>query len=109
MAALVVAVKAYDPSFAFADVDFALHRNDLLKLSTAGNETGRGAKDFRIDLELVGKTIILNRWEEQTVAEAGLGYGDSFWRETTKDAPEWGGRKVSGSHRICSFVRSRAL
>ncbi|ORY90642.1 hypothetical protein BCR35DRAFT_328415 [Leucosporidium creatinivorum] len=77
MAALVVAVKAYNPSFRFAEIDFALHRNDLLKLSTAGNESGRGSKDFRIDLELVGKTVVLTRWEAKTEL-GGLKFLEGF-------------------------------
>lgn len=64
---LMLAVQHMKPSFDFSEIDIITDRNNLRKL--AGWAAGDAINGFRIDVELVGKTLLLSRWEPITRSE----------------------------------------
>lgn len=91
----------------WASVDFVTDRNGLRKLLRWIADKDGSAKEFRIDMELVGdRTVLFNRWEKRTREEADVTrrtYGFNFERESTNIVP--GCENSTGHHRIVKFVR----
>lgn len=91
--------------FDWASVDFVTDRNNLRKLL---RWIGGPVNDFRIDVQLAGKTIMLNRWENRYQEQmSGKTYGFNFELASTKAAP--GCEKSTGHHRIVQYVSSVVL
>lgn len=92
----------------WASVDLVTDRNSLRKLLFWIDDEHGAVKDFRIDMEFVGKrTILFNRWEKRTTEEAlDIGwrsYGFNFQFENTTAAP--GCEGGTAHHRITKYVR----
>jgi hypothetical protein len=100
---LVAAVTKQNiqPQVDWKTVDIVTDRNSLRKLLRWVRGTGR---DWRIDTELVGgKTVFLNRWEQQTVDQLhGTMYGFGFENAATKTVP--GSEGIAGHARIATYV-----
>lgn len=106
LAALVQAVKVQEPNFEFNKLNLVADRVNLRRL-LAWASSAPDAKDFRIDVELLGKnTVTLTRWE--AVAEASKAAIEKGFKEealgdaTSFDAVEEG--EVGAHFRIVSFV-----
>lgn len=103
---LIIAVHHYAPVFPMGKMDFITDRNSIRKLyrwvvqSAWGNNIT--SEIFRIDVELVGKTILLQRWEVQSTQRSGPGYEKNFQKCMTS-ATE-GTSTATGHHRIVAFV-----
>jgi hypothetical protein len=85
-------------------IDFVTDRNGLRKLlrwiDAAG--TTPAPKDFRIDTQLAGSTVLLNRWETRTrVKFSGTSYGFNFEKASTD--PALGCEESTGHHRIVKY------
>lgn len=100
------------PKFQWSLVDIISDRNSLRKLLSFldfdPEDKRSELKDFRIDLQLAGtETIILQRWEDNTLssAEEHKGYNDAFVEAFTAPAPGCNGATIAGHHRIISYVR----
>jgi hypothetical protein len=86
-------------------VDVVTDRNGLRKLLRWLNPSeAREARDFRIDVELIGaKTIVLGRWERRTHdTPSTRTFGFAFEAATSRAAP---GCPNSGHHRAITYVR----
>ena len=70
------------PTFNPTTLDLVTDRNNLRKLVWA--ICGERIEDFRIDIRLVGRTVLFTRYEEHTHETIGLndfrGFGHSFER-----------------------------
>ncbi|KAF5360676.1 hypothetical protein D9756_004670 [Leucocoprinus leucothites] len=99
---LVTAVTEQNvqPMIDWKSVDIVTDRNSLRKLLRWVRGTGR---DWRIDTELVGgKTVLLNRWEQQTIDNLrGNTYGFGFEDASTKTVP--GSDGLPGHARIATY------
>ncbi|KAG6900310.1 hypothetical protein C0993_012742 [Termitomyces sp. T159_Od127] len=85
--------------FDWASIDFVTDRNNLRKLLRWINGT---ANDFRIDVQLAGKTVLLNRWENRYQEQmSGRTYGFNFEKASTRAAP--GCEDSTGHHRIIRY------
>ncbi|KAF7357280.1 hypothetical protein MSAN_01323400 [Mycena sanguinolenta] len=85
-------------------IDFVTDRNGLRKLLRWINDAGTNPapKDFRIDTQLAGNTVLLNRWEAQTRAKySGYTYGFNFEKASTD--PALGCEESTGHHRIVKY------
>ncbi|KAJ6624424.1 hypothetical protein B0H10DRAFT_739122 [Mycena sp. CBHHK59/15] len=90
--------------FDWSAVDFVTDRNGLRKLMRwiDGINDEVPPKDFRIDLQLVGNTVLFNRWEKRTRENfSGFTYGFNFEKASTEPAP--GCEESSGHHRIVKY------
>ncbi|KAG5642419.1 hypothetical protein DXG03_002821 [Asterophora parasitica] len=89
--------KVDGPEFDWAAIDFVTDRNNLRKLLRwVGNNAD---KDFRVDMQLAGKTILLNRWENRYREQMpGMTFGFNFEKVSTRAAP--GCESSTGHHRI---------
>jgi hypothetical protein len=88
-------------------IDFVTDRNGLRKLLRwiEGAGTDPAPKEFRIDTQLAGNTVLLNRWETRTrVAFSGFTYGFNFEKASTD--PALGCENSTGHHRIVKYVRT---
>lgn len=88
-------------------VDFVAARNSLRKLLLWITDDNGWEKEFRIDVEFVGKgTVFLNRWEKRNREEANdIGfpsYGHNFIMENTAVVP--GCQGGIAHHRITKYV-----
>lgn len=105
MAALVQAIKVQEPNFEFNKTNLIVDRINLRRL-LAWADNAPDSKDFRIDADLVGNTVMLTRWE--SVLEGGKGATDaSFRKEALGDATSWDSIEDGevGTHfRIVSLV-----
>jgi hypothetical protein len=109
LAPLIAAVKHLEPNFPFATLDLVTDRAPLLQLLAfvSSSSSSEAQKDFRIDLDLAGKTVLMTRWEPKVVEPAAKGIAHNFQREMTQVAEsESAGGKVCGHERIVSFVRT---
>lgn len=99
--ALFRSAYALDPDFDPKAFDVVTDRNNLRKLLTMLSDTP--IKDFRIDVELAGDTLLLTRWEpENTESFTGFrGFGHEFERQFTTFPPEL--RRSAGHHRIVTY------
>ncbi|KAJ7659860.1 hypothetical protein B0H17DRAFT_908066, partial [Mycena rosella] len=87
-----------------ANIDFVTDRNGLRKLMRWIDSADADAwpKDFRIDMQLAGRTVLLNRWEKRTRENfSGFSYGFNFEKASTDAAP--GCEESSGHHRIVKY------
>ncbi|KAG6890589.1 hypothetical protein C0992_000407 [Termitomyces sp. T32_za158] len=88
-----------EEKFDWASIDFVTDRNNLRKLLRWINGT---ASDFRIDVQLAGKTVLLNRWENRYQEQmSGRTYGFNFEKASTKAVP--GCENSTGHHRIVRY------
>lgn len=108
---MVQAVKIQEPNFEFNKLNLVADRVNLRRL-LAWASSAPEAKDFRIDVELLGKnTVALARWE--AVAEASKAAIERGFKEealgdaTSFDAVEEG--EVGAHFRIVSFVSLKHL
>ena len=94
-------MKTLEPKYKWSELDILTDRNNIRKLLRWITHTAE--KDFRIDLQLVGKTVIFSRWEDKAVraSHEHFGYGHSFEAAYT-EAPA--GPKILGHHRIIEYV-----
>ncbi|ESK83892.1 geranylgeranyl pyrophosphate synthetase [Moniliophthora roreri MCA 2997] len=89
--------KTFDWSF----IDIVTDRNGLRKLMR-WIRGGTDVRDFRIDLQLAGKTVLFNRWEKQTKEQmSGYTYGFNFEKANTKHRGDC--EKSTGHHRIVKY------
>ncbi|KAF7365701.1 hypothetical protein MVEN_00443800 [Mycena venus] len=85
-------------------IDFVTDRNGLRKLMRWIDAAGThpAPKDFRIDTQLAGSTVLLNRWETRTrVKFSGTSYGFNFEKASTD--PALGCEESTGHHRIVKY------
>ena len=91
-----------DPKFDPKEFDLVTDRNNLRKLMFMLSDVMIG--DFRIDLELVGNTLLFTRWE--TTSSEYLtdfrGFGHEFERKFTTYASEMS--RSTGHHRVVSYA-----
>lgn len=91
------------PKLDWNKVDFVTDRNNLMKLSGFFLRKLSNSRTFRIDIELVGRTVVMQRWEERSVVWVKTGYGDSFERESTSPGPGCEKATLAGHTRIVSY------
>ncbi|KAJ7200323.1 hypothetical protein GGX14DRAFT_372230 [Mycena pura] len=93
--------------WAGANFDFITDRNGLRKLMRWIDGANRDAdsdppKEFRIDTQLAGRTVLLNRWEKRTRENlSGYTYGFNFEKASTD--PAIGCEDSTGHHRMVSY------
>lgn len=97
------------PKLDWNKVDFVTDRNNLMKLSGFFLRKLSNSRTFRIDIELVGRTVVMQRWEERSVVWVKTGYGDSFERESTSPGPGCENSTLAGHTRIVSYVGDQCL
>lgn len=105
MLPLFAAIDSLHDDFAYKDLDLVTDRNGLRKLlryiDNASND-----EHFRIDIDLVGKTCLFTRQEENAMSSGqNTGYGHEYLKAATKVPP--GCEKMLAHHRIITYV-SRA-
>ena len=93
----------------WSSVDIVTDRNNILKLLEWADKKGckgKGKKEFRIDVQLVGnKTALFQRWEERrSVKAGGPGFGDSFERASSRAAAELQNTTLAGHLRVVTYV-----
>ncbi|KAF8073568.1 hypothetical protein FPV67DRAFT_1478431 [Lyophyllum atratum] len=89
-----------DEDFDWAAIHFVTDRNNLRKLVRWIG--GTASSDFRIDMQLAGKTILFNRWENRyQELMSGRTFGFNFERASTIPAP--GCEDSTGHHRIVEY------
>ncbi|KAJ7480636.1 hypothetical protein FB451DRAFT_1238102 [Mycena latifolia] len=90
-----------------AGYDFVTDRNGLRKLMRwiNGADADPAPKDFRIDMQLAGRTVLLNRWEKR-MRENFSGYSFGFNFEKASTDPAAGCEESSGHHRIVKYDMS---
>src|SRR2546423_749202 len=89
------------PDFSLSSLDLVTDRNNFRKILMMLTEE-RNEK-FRIDIQLVGKTLLFTRWEENTsefITEF-RGYGHSFEKRCTTYTSELKGS--TGHHRVVKY------
>ncbi|KAH7087974.1 hypothetical protein BKA62DRAFT_729005 [Auriculariales sp. MPI-PUGE-AT-0066] len=84
-------------AFKFSSLDIVASRNVLRKL-LRWIQGGSDIRDFRIDVDLVGETVLLTRREAQTEYKSS-GYGKSFEKAMTSHDPI-----ETGHHRIVAYT-----
>ncbi|KAG6380393.1 hypothetical protein JVT61DRAFT_8511 [Boletus reticuloceps] len=102
------AIDAMNDDFAYADLDLVTDRNSLRKLLRY-IDNACTEDDFRIDVDLVGKTCLFTRQEEAaTLVGQQTGYGNEYLKAATR-APV-GCDKMVDHRRIITYVsRDRGL
>ena len=92
----------------WGDFNFITDRNNLLKLLgfVDSKLQKKGKRCLRIDIDLIGAgTVLLQRWEERNAAQSdGMGFGDSFERDSTTPGPGCETATLAGHTRILSYV-----
>ena len=108
MLPLFAAIDALHDDFAYKDLDLVTDRNGLRKLLRY-IDNANTEDNFRIDVDLVGKTVVFTRQEENTeVVRQNTGYGNEYLKATTREPP--GCEKMLDHHRIITYVsRARDL
>ncbi|KAJ7644789.1 hypothetical protein FB45DRAFT_898670 [Roridomyces roridus] len=95
--------------WAAEQLDIITDRNGLRKLmrwidgaNLNGGPDAAPPKEFRIDLQLAGRTVLFNRWEKRTRENySGFSYGFNFEKASTEPAP--GCEDSTGHHRIVKY------
>lgn len=84
--------------------DFVTDRNGLRKLMRWIDGAGADPppRDFRIDMQLAGSTVLLNRWERRT-RENFSGYSFGFNFEKASTDPALGCEQSTGHHRVIKY------
>jgi len=85
--------------FKLSNMDAVSDRNALRKL-LRWIRGGENARDFRIDAQLAGSTVLFTRREPQDDEDV-CGCGKAFEKATTRHNPD-----ETGHHRIITYVRS---
>jgi len=96
------AVFIEQSDFSVATLDLVTDRNNLRKIVWA--ISGERIEDFRIDIQLVGKTLLFQRWETNTseyIVEF-RGYGHSFEKMCTTYSGD-GMKASTGHHRVVKY------
>ena len=96
-------VYARNPAFDPKDLDVITDRNNLRKLLKV---VCRESFDtYRIDVELVGNTLLLTRWERDTEEQIRefRGFGHEFEKTFTAHDNRGPGRKPTGHHRVVQY------
>jgi len=92
------------PDFNPTSLDLVTDQNNLRKLTQAISE--ERIEDFRIDVRVVGSTLLFTRWEKHAHERIGpndfRGYGHSFEREFSTYGE--GMEESSGHHRIINTL-----
>lgn len=94
---------AHDASFDPKTLDVVTDRNNLRKLLRVISQDS--FEPFRIDIELVGNTLLLTRWESDTeeyITEF-RGFGHEFEKAFTTPKTVARGQTSSGHHRIIQY------
>ncbi|KAF8132470.1 hypothetical protein EV363DRAFT_108453 [Boletus edulis] len=101
MLPLFAAIDAMNDDFAYTELDLVTDRNGLRKLLRY-IDNARTEDDFRIDVDLIGKTCLFTRQEEATMLVGQqTGYGNEYLKAATK-APV-GCDKIVDHHRIITY------
>lgn len=103
MLPLFAAIDAMHDNFAYKELDLVTDRNGLRKLLRHIDNV-RAGENFRIDVDLVGKTCLFTRQEEENTALVGqhAGYGHEYLKATTR-VPV-GCEKMQDHRRIITYV-----
>jgi len=89
-----------DEEFDWSAIDFVTDRNNLRKLLRWVGDTA--SNDFRIDMQLAGKTLLFNRWENRYQEQmSGKTFGFNFEKASTIPAP--GCEDSTGHHRVVQY------
>jgi hypothetical protein len=101
MLPLFAAIDALHDDFPYKDIDLVTDRNGLRKLLRyIDNE--RTKDNFRIDVDLVGKTCLFTRREENTALVGQYtGYGNEYLKAATRTPS--GCEKMLDHHRIITY------
>ena len=104
---LFLSIDELLPQFDYSNIDIISDRNNLRKLLRWVNGTIH--RDFRINLQLVGRTVLMERTEPSAVEANSerLGYGRNFEQVTTKQYV--GCEKSISHHRMITYVRQNIL
>lgn len=105
---IFASIEALGADVDLQDFDVVTDRNNLRKLLRWASGTPE-EKDFRIDVELAGKTCLFTRREEKDSEYVTEFRG--FGHEYEKAATRWpkGSERATGHHRIISIVSSGIL
>lgn len=96
------AIDALHADFAYKELDLVTDRNGLRKLLRYIDNV-HTEDNFRIDVDLVGKTCLFTRQEENTtVVGQHTGYGHEYLKAATR-VPS-GCEKMLDHHRIITYV-----
>lgn len=100
---MFAALDLMKPDFDFGEVDVVTNRNSLRKLLNFAS--GRVSESFRIDVNMVHRTMFLTRRERSTTdkirGSRNAGYGHNFERAFTE--MEKGLEESSGHHRVIRY------
>ena len=99
---MFAALDLMKPDFDFGEVDVVTNRNSLRKLLNFAS--GRVSESFRIDVDMVHRTMFLTRRERVRRTKSGArnaGYGHNFERAFTE--MEKGLEESSGHHRVIRY------
>lgn len=102
MLPLFAAIDALHDNYPYKDFDLVTDRNGLRKLLRYIDNV-HTEDDFRIDVDLVGKTCLFTRQEENaTLSIQNTGYGNEYLKATTRVPP--GCEEMLDHHRIITYV-----
>lgn len=102
MLPLFAAIDALHDDFPYQDFDLVTDRNGLRKLLRY-IESASMDDNFRIDVDLVGKTCLFTRQEENAkLAGQNTGYGHEYLKAATRAPP--GCEKMIDHHRVITYV-----
>ncbi|EJD39287.1 hypothetical protein AURDEDRAFT_116214 [Auricularia subglabra TFB-10046 SS5] len=102
---LIAAVQHMHPDFAFSNVDIVTDRNSLRKLLRwiRGRESDSTVKEFRIDVQMNGRTMLFTRRESKTKELSNRAYGIGFERACTSAPPGQAVPRQTGHHRVVKY------
>ncbi|KAF9240054.1 hypothetical protein BU15DRAFT_46128 [Melanogaster broomeanus] len=100
---LFIAIDNMQEKFSYDDLDLVTDRNNLRKLLRFVTGAQAAEKDFRIDIDLAGKTCLLTRREEKNseTVVGFRGFGHEYEKAATRATP--GCERATGHHRIVSY------
>ncbi|KAG9311433.1 hypothetical protein JVU11DRAFT_8546 [Chiua virens] len=102
---LFASIDALNDDFPYKDLDLVTDRNGLRKLLRHVDNVPR-TDDFRIDIDLVGKTCLFTRREEKaSVVGQNMGYGHEYLRAATKEPQSC--EKMLDHKRVITYARSQ--
>ena len=103
MLPLFAAIDAMHDDFAYKELDLITNRNGLRKLLRY-IDSAEAEDNFRIDVDLAGKTCLFTRREENTaLVGQNTGYGGEYLKAATR-VPS-GCEKMLDHNRIITYVR----
>ena len=98
-------IYTVSPTFDPKQINLVTDRNNLRKIMWV--ISGIHIEDFRIDIELVGDTLLFTRWEKVTkeyvVGFRGFGHEFEKWCTTYPEALE----KSTGHHRVVQYTLAK--